>query len=77
MITVIINSSLSLLLSNCLLDASSTYYLILFSINYIYLYNLILYWTILSYCSQAMLKNSNLISIHLIYNSLFCSLHSI
>ena len=44
MITVIINSSLSLLLSNCLLDGSSTYYLILFSINYIYLYNLILYW---------------------------------
>ena len=43
MITVIINSSLSLLLSNCLLDGSSTYYLILFSINYIYLYNLILY----------------------------------
>ena len=44
MITVIINYSLSLLLSNCLLDGSSTYYLILFSYNYIYLYNLILYW---------------------------------
>ena len=44
MITVITNYSLSLLLSNCLLDGSSTYYLILFSINYIYLYNLILYW---------------------------------
>ena len=56
MITVIINSSLSLLLSNCLLDGSSTYYLILFSINYIYLYNLFYTGTILSYCSQAMLK---------------------
>ena len=44
MITVIINSSLSLLLSNCLQDGSSTYYLILFSFNYIYLYNVILYW---------------------------------
>ena len=66
MITVIINYSLSLLLSNCLLDGSSTYYLILFSINYIYLYNLFYTGTILSYCSQAMLKNSNPISIHLI-----------
>ena len=44
MIFIIINYSLSLLLSNCLLDGSSTYYIILFSINYIYLYNIILYW---------------------------------
>ena len=44
MITVIINYSLSLSLSNCLLDGSSTYYLILFSINSIYPYNVILYW---------------------------------
>ena len=44
MLFVLIIYSLSLSLSSCMLGGSSTYYIILFFINYFYLFNLILYW---------------------------------
>ena len=64
MIFVLINYSLSL--SNSLPDGSSTNNIILFLLI-IFIYTILFYTgTILSYCSQAMLKKSNLILIHLI-----------